>query len=102
MQATEIDLLLFIVRLTGAVNIEAAGLGANAWQFIQVEEAKAQDKFILCRAHVIGQNNLTLILLTDISKPHAGMPAGNGILVDYQAILFVNVGYSRLQKAHSL
>jgi len=34
MQATEVNLLLFIMRLTRAINIETAWFGVNAGQFV--------------------------------------------------------------------
>ena len=53
-QAAKVNLLLLIVRLTGAVDIETAGSGTNAGQLVQVEEAEAEDEPVLGGADVFG------------------------------------------------
>jgi len=46
-QAAEVNLLFLIVRLTGAIDVETARSGTDAWQFVQVIEAEAKDELVL-------------------------------------------------------
>jgi hypothetical protein len=54
MQTPEVHLLLLSVRLAGAINIKAFWFRVDAWEFIQIKEAKTKDEIALVGSNIFG------------------------------------------------
>src|SRR4030042_4832463 len=65
-QPAEVNLLLFIVRLAGTEQVQAARFRAYAWKFIQVKETKAKDKLGLRRTYIVCQDGFALVFLEEV------------------------------------
>src|SRR4030042_1940077 len=98
MQTAKVNLLLLIMWLAGAENIQTAGPGAKAGQFVNIKEAKTEDKLVLGRTHIFSQNHLAAILFAQVLHPLIGTLAGNGVLIYDDAILLSDVRNFRLQQ----